>query len=128
MVLASLYLVTAKVLIHVVPFRYYKALLGKEMFKSRYGSSPLEKEYLYIVSRVVSRCSSHMPWKRKCFPESIAAKLMLKRKKIKSDLYLGLKRSHQNTLFVHSWLKCGDISIVGTNFRKMHIVTFFGDP
>jgi hypothetical protein len=69
-----------------------------------------------------------MPWKKRCMAEAIAAKMILRRNHIKSDLYLGLKKCPSNTMLAHSWLQCGDMKVIGGDLKGVHTVSFFGDP
>lgn len=48
-----------------------------------------------------------------CFPQSLAAYAMLWRRGIPSVLHYGVNRSPDNDLRAHTWLKLGEMTVVG---------------
>lgn len=48
-----------------------------------------------------------------CFPQSLAAYAMLRRRGIPSVLCYGVNRSPANELRAHTWLKVGELTVVG---------------
>src|SRR4051794_19619274 len=48
-----------------------------------------------------------------CFPQSLAAYAMLWRRGISSLLHYGVNRSADNELRAHTWLKMGEMTVIG---------------
>jgi Transglutaminase-like superfamily len=48
-----------------------------------------------------------------CFPQSLAAYAMLWRRGIPSVLHYGVNRSPDNELRAHTWLKLGEMTVIG---------------
>ena len=54
----------------------------------------------------------HAPVTFVCFPQSLTAYFMLRRRRIASQLFYGVAR-HDQRLTAHTWVKVGDRTIVG---------------
>jgi len=81
------------------------------------SSEALAKEELtshisYLIKEALRRSSSISPWINKCLVSSLAARCMLKRRKIHSDLYLGVAKNEAGKVIAHSWIIAGGIEIV----------------
>ncbi len=48
-----------------------------------------------------------------CLTQALTAKAMLKRRRLRSTLYLGLSRREPEGLTAHAWLKVGTVTLVG---------------
>ncbi|MES2504337.1 MAG: lasso peptide biosynthesis B2 protein [Myxococcota bacterium] len=55
----------------------------------------------------VQRVSLQVPWQAKCLEQTLATKLMLRRRRLANKLYLGVKREHQ-VFTAHAWLEHED--------------------
>lgn len=55
----------------------------------------------------------HSPAKFVCFPQSLAAYLMLRRRGIRSTVVYGVARSPEGELIAHTWVTVGDRTVVG---------------
>lgn len=68
-----------------------------------------------IVDRVayaIPRMGARVPWRADCFVQALAAQRWLKRRKIATTMYLGVRRDAQGTHF-HAWLKHGNKIVTG---------------
>ncbi|HVJ09546.1 MAG TPA: lasso peptide biosynthesis B2 protein [Acidisarcina sp.] len=54
-----------------------------------------------------------MPGSFVCFPQSLAAYAMLRRRGISGVLHYGVNRSPDNVLRAHTWLTAGELTVVG---------------
>ena len=54
----------------------------------------------------------HAPLNYVCFPQSLTAYFMLRRRSIPSKLFYGVAR-HEQQLKAHTWIKVGDRTVVG---------------
>jgi hypothetical protein len=52
------------------------------------------------------------PWKNKCLVQSLAARWMLNRRGISSQLSLGVALGPEKKMIAHAWLKVNDFEIV----------------
>ena len=65
-------------------------------------------------------------WKTTCYTQAIAARLLLKRKGIKSKIYLGMTKDKNNKLLAHAWTKVGEKVITGGgNLDKYKVLYIF---
>jgi hypothetical protein len=89
------------------PFRHYVRLL--QPVKNERAEPDLK------ISRKISlalyRANKLAFWKNICLVKSVAARLMLKRRRIPSVLSLGLQFQDGNKLIAHAWIKSDDIFI-----------------
>lgn len=72
-----------------------------------------DPQQLRKVAWAVHKVSGYTPWESKCLVQAIAAKRMLKSRKIVSTLYLGVARNHSNELKAHAWLRSGPVYLTG---------------
>jgi Transglutaminase-like superfamily len=71
-----------------------------------------ETETILRVQWAIHAVSRRMP-SFVCFPQSLAAYSMLKRRGIASVLHYGVSRSASNDLCAHTWISVGDCIVVG---------------
>lgn len=86
--------------------------------------SEISEENQIIVQQVaksIQRTVKYSPWKTSCFAKGISAKTILKRKGIKSTLYLGIGKNGLNKITAHAWLRCGTVIVTGK--EEMHRFT-----
>ena len=81
------------------------------------------------VAWAIHRASKLTPWQSNCFPQAIAAKLLLKQRGIESTLYLGaaFKPNRAEGLEAHAWLRCGPLLVTGgAGHKRFGVVGIFG--
>lgn len=64
------------------------------------------------IRDAVQRAGQVSPWRNRCLVSSLAARWMLRRRKIGSELSLGVAKDTKGNLVAHAWLKSGDFEIV----------------
>ena len=130
----------ARLVILLLPFRIYARLMGKphaelkEKDESSETNKTLEaatRSSLEEIGRAVRRAGRHAPWKTRksrktrCLVEAIAAKRMLKRRKINCRIYLGVARENDR-MIAHAWLQSGNIILTGNkNLNTFTVVSIF---
>ena len=68
------------------------------------------------------------PWESACLAQAIAAKLMLRRRRIASLLCLGTRMDETGKLVAHAWLLHGnEILLGGTGYASFTLLTAFGE-
>jgi hypothetical protein len=98
----------------VVPFRYISARLGTDREETPYELTPQQREALSCVAWAVQTAAANAPWRDCCLTQAIVAKVMLRRRTLRSMLYLGVKREKDGKLRAHAWLTAGGRLVVGT--------------
>ena len=79
-----------------------------------HGYDVLESEKTAIRVRwAILAVARRRPGSFVCFPQSLAAYAMLRRRSIPSVLNYGVNRSPSNELRAHTWLKVGELIVVG---------------
>jgi hypothetical protein len=97
----------------LISFSKIKKYLG--LYKKE-STFEIENEIYRIIKRVdwaLKAISKHTPWESKCLVQALAAQRMLKKRKINSTLYLGVKKDKENNLLAHAWLRCGEVFVTG---------------
>lgn len=124
---ALAWLCWAKLLLLLVPFRWIAPRLGKAMTESPPEISPAERELALKVSWAVQSAAAHVPLGFVCLPQAIAAKWMLRRRRLATTLYLGVARPDEIKFTAHAWLRAGDKILTGRAESLTHTaIAWFG--
>lgn len=101
-------------LLKVVPFRKIPGLFAGQGGTTDVSGPVSEVNGLTLeqVKQATWRAGRISPWKNKCLVQSLAARRMLNRRKIGSQLSLGLAKNQNNKVVAHAWLKSGDFEII----------------
>ncbi len=123
---ALAWLCWVKLLLLLVPFRWLAPRLGKAMTESPPEISPAERALALRISWAVQSVAAHIPIGFVCPPQAMAAKWMLRRRRLASTLYLGVARPGESKLTAHAWLRVGDKILTGRaeSFTHSTIATF----
>lgn len=117
-----------RVLILTVKFKRIAPYLGILMKES--STEVLYKD-LYVVENIawaINNSSKFTFWESKCLVQAITAKVMLRRRKIKSTIYFGVFKDEDNKIKAHAWVRCGNMIVNGEKGKeKFTIVSVFGD-
>ena len=100
--------VTAGLLIKIIPFRWIPRLFAG--YQSSVGSP--QSEVIELIRDAIVRAGRFSPWKNKCLISSLAARRMLNRRKIQSQISLGVAKDANGKTIAHAWLKAGDFEVV----------------
>ena len=119
---AAIWLGVARLALLMVPFRWITPFLGRHMAESPQTTESEHKEIVERISRVVQTASRHMPWECKCLTQAIACKSMLKRRGLRTTLYLGVAKGSEENLKAHAWLRTGDLIVTGARDMDRFIV------
>ncbi|MEA5005816.1 hypothetical protein SDC9_197932 [bioreactor metagenome] len=113
---ALFFLFSSKLLL-MLPFRYCIKLLKRE----RPGAVQLPPEELRRIRDAISRANKLAFWKNICIVKSFAARFMLQRRKIDSEMFYGL-RVGEGKLEAHAWLVAGDVTITPKGNQDMKVI------
>ncbi len=87
---------------------------------------------IWILGNTTFSSQLYGPWQINCLPQAITVKRILRKNKIKSTLYLGLRKSENpanlDALSAHPWLRSGKFYVTGGRGEDTHtVVAAFGD-
>jgi hypothetical protein len=120
---AYLMLSLAGLLLWAFKFKKIARLLGRsnrETAVSNVGIDP------YLVRQVANAIRTMSPYtlrKSKCLVQAFAAKLMLRRRKQRSTLYLGVAKAEDKKMIAHAWLRCGKLYVTGGDGSITYAIT-----
>jgi hypothetical protein len=107
---AAVWLALARLLLLVMPFRRLAGWLSDENASARGLPDP---ELLERIGYAVRAAANNVPWRSDCFPQSIAAWIVLKHYGFTSTIHLGVEHVGEVELSGHAWLTCGDTVVTG---------------
>jgi hypothetical protein len=120
---AALYLGLARLAVVTLPFRVLAPRLGVRRAETPATAPP--RAATGCVGWAVARAARRMPWRCECLEQAIAAKAMLRRRRIASTLYLGVAR---DPVAAHAWLRVGSANVTGgQDVAQYAIVASFAD-
>ena len=105
---AAAWLAVARLRLAITPFQKLVDGLSEEQ-----GASAPDPDLLERVGFAVSAAAANVPWRSDCFPQTLAARSMLKGYGLGSTVHLGVDRVGQDDLSGHAWLTCGDTVVTG---------------
>lgn len=109
------------------PFKKIAPLLGKEMYEVPADSPGSQSARQKRINVAILRAGRFSPWRTKCFEQAIAAKIMLKRRGMKSTVFFGVFKSASNELMAHAWLKSNGVVVTGgPKVDQYTVVSWFG--
>ncbi len=72
-----------------------------------------DPDVLSRVSWAVAAAANNVPWRSDCFPQTIAARKLLKGYGYGSTIHIGVERAGDDELAGHAWLTSGDVLVTG---------------
>jgi hypothetical protein len=113
-------------LISIFPLRRFLHRIGEQGKESNTAISNGTILEVLLVEKAIKRAIKYLPWRSKCFSRAITAKVLLKRMRISSTLYLGVAKDGNSNMIAHAWLRCGDIIVTGKEeMSKFTPIVFF---
>jgi hypothetical protein len=85
---------------------------GKSISSQERGTRNKEQGTIEQIKTAIQRSSPYSLWKNKCLISSLAARRMLNRRNIQSEISLGVAKDLSGKTIAHAWLKVGDFEIV----------------
>jgi hypothetical protein len=107
---AAAWLGIARLMLIVMPFRRLAERLASDNKSSLVDP---DADFLKRTGYAVSVAASRVPWRADCFPQTIAARMILKNKGYPSTIHIGVERVGDNVLNGHAWLTCGETVVTG---------------
>ena len=110
-----------------IPFRRVATRMGKPMHETTKEIDSERLTYARQIAWMIEKVSNYTPWESKCLVRALTGQKMLKKRKIPSTLYLGVKKENVDGLSAHAWLRCGNFVILGGKERSGYTtVAYFG--
>jgi len=114
----------------VVPFRRIPGVFASRQFDAptkaedqyRHTVPGHQEEVIDLISKAVQRAGKASPWKNRCLVSSLAGRCMLRRRKIESQLSMGVAKDAGGKVIAHAWLRAGGFEIVPADetFRTLY--------
>ena len=101
-------LARARIKVLGVPVRNWRGTLEDEA-----GPAVQDAAMVAAIGLEIERAARNLPGTSKCLPLALAARTMLSRRSIASELMLGVRRSEAGIPAFHAWLKVGDTFVTG---------------
>lgn len=95
------------------PFKRVMGWLGGIQQESDSTANPDTLELRRQVKAALSLCNKYAPWPTECYTLSLTGKLLLRRRNIKSTLYIGFMKDEDGKYKGHAWLRANDLYISG---------------
>lgn len=117
---AAFYMLFARFLIAVVPFRYLSMMLEikpKGTLTTNINSTEIAQQ----ISWAIECAARNLPFTLVCFPQGIAAYLMMQRRRLDVTLFYGINSKHRD-LSSHVWVKHGNNCVIGCEQSNDYIV------
>jgi hypothetical protein len=105
-------------MLKVIPFRWIPRVFANHQSAVLSPQSAIVE----LMKDAIGRASGVSPWKNKCLVSSLAGRWMLRRRKILSQLSLGVGKDAGGKTIAHAWLSAGEVDIVPTdgNFHELY--------
>jgi hypothetical protein len=107
---ASAWLGVARLRLAFTSFQQLSERLSNDAPDTRVDPDP---EFLRRVSFAVGAAANNVPWRSDCFPQAIAARMLLQRYGYASTIHFGVDRVGEDGLEGHAWLTCGKTVVTG---------------
>ena len=104
----------------IIPFRWIPRLFSSPQFSV--GSR--QSMDLELIKIAVQRAGGVSPWRNRCLVSSLAARCMLNRRGIPSQISLGVIKMDNNGLQAHAWIKSGELEVVEMKRDFTSLYTF----
>jgi hypothetical protein len=107
---AAAWLGVARLRLALTSFQQLSERLSNDAPESRADPDP---EFLRRVGFAVGAAANNVPWRADCFPQAIAARMLLKHRGHASKIHLGVEKSGEGSIAGHAWVTCGDVVVTG---------------
>jgi hypothetical protein len=119
-------LALARVAVTILSFRRVAGWLGRFGHETRDAPTPRLEQAL-AVAWAVQTTARKVPWRCECLEQALAAKWMLRKRKLPSTLYFGTF-FNGHALEAHAWVRCGQQIVTGARGHQQFTVTaVYGD-
>ena len=121
------FLLYAKWLVAMIPARRWRSRFGSV---GRQPATQMTEGNVSTVRRTrlaIARALRNVPGAPNCLPQALAARWMLERRHIASDLFIGIQRAEGEPPHFHAWLKVGEEWVTGLCDETRYTLFVAGD-
>ena len=118
---AAFWLGIARIMLAVMPFRRLSERLAAN--PNATADQP-RLEFLERVGFSVRAAANNVPWLSNCFPQAIAARMLLRRQGYSTTIHLGVEKGGNGDIAGHAWLTCGETVVVGGEDLERYTVMY----
>lgn len=119
---ALLYTGMYRAFILFVPFNKLKKRMGNQKEESSKEVDINSYRTAKEVAWAVTQAARHTPWESKCLVQALTAQRMMKSRGISTTIYLGVKKSNNDEMMAHAWIRCGSYYITGGSNKQGYAV------
>ena len=119
--------VIAGLLLKIIPFRWIPRAFASpqsSVNSQQSAVSSVKTADINMIKTALERAGRISPWKNRCLVSSLAARCMLRRRRINSILSLGVTKDTDGSLKAHAWISSGDVEIVKKSGEYTELYTF----
>ena len=122
-----------KALIFTLSFRRLAPRLGRQAGIAPWVPllDPAQEQRALVIGRAVRLAAKYTPWDSNCFPQAIAARVLLGLYGLPYALYFGLMHDPENAagMKAHAWVAAGRVRVTGgLGFGRFTVVGCFVSP
>lgn len=111
---AAAALLSARILVALVPLRYWRnRCVPASTLTSGSALADRERKSVALVRRSIKRVMRNAPLDFICLPQALAARWMLERRGIASELRIGALHKASEIRNLHAWLHAGGDFVTG---------------
>ena len=111
---------TTGLILKVIPFRWIPRFFASPKSKVQ---SP-KSQVIELIRNAIQRAGKVSPWRNRCLVSSLAGRCMLRRRKIESQISLGMAKDNEGRTVAHAWIKSGDVELVERSGDYTVLYTF----
>lgn len=101
-----------------LPFSWIRPLFGVAGRETEHEPRDAEDRARALeVGRAIAAAARYVPASPTCLPQSLAGRLMLKRRHVPTTTYLGVKKNAEGGIEAHAWLRAYDVIVTGESVR-----------
>lgn len=112
------WLTLARLVLLLLPFRRILPLLKQKEFTVQGKTDPVS------IRDATGRAAAATPWHSTCLMKSMAARWMLKRRRIPSGMAIGMAKDDKGKLMMHAWISAQGIDIVSKDQSYIELFIF----
>ncbi|MXO90811.1 lasso peptide biosynthesis B2 protein [Pontixanthobacter aquaemixtae] len=112
---AVLLLTYTRILVNFVPSKRWRnqIAVSKDASGDAVQLDKSQKQIARLVMRAIKQAGRNVPVEFVCLPQALAARSMLTRRGLPSELFIGTKLAAEEDREFHAWLKSGEVVVTG---------------
>ncbi len=120
---AYLLLSFSALILRIFRFSAIAGVLGyanRETSHSDHGIDPYLVKQISLAIQLMQRYTFR---ESTCLIQAYTAKMMLRKRKLKSTVYLGVAKMADTKMTAHAWVRCGTIFVTGGDASQVFTIT-----